>query len=63
MKLPLPVERHNINLPVTDSAGSSTPLLPRRLHDHFRPAESVLEHIWIDLFHTHLAHTMTKLNL
>ena len=31
--------------------------------DRFCPAVSVFEDIWVDLFHTHLADTMTKLNL
>ena len=31
--------------------------------DRFCPAVSVFEDIWIDLSHTHLADTMTKLNL
>ena len=63
MTLPLPVELRTINLPVTYTAGSRTSLLPRLLHDRACPAESVLEDIRIDLFHTQLANTMTKLNL
>ena len=63
MRLPLPVELCPINLPATYSAGPRISLLPKLHHDRVAPAESVLEYIRIDLFHTHLAHAMTKLNL
>jgi hypothetical protein len=63
MTLPLPVELRTNNLPLTYSAGSRTSLLPRLLDDRVCPTESVLEYIRIDLLHTQLAHTMTKLNL
>jgi hypothetical protein len=63
VKLPLPVMPRTINLPATYSAGSRSSLLPRLLRDRVSPAESVLEYIRIDLFHTHLAHAVTKLNL
>lgn len=63
MTLQLPVELRTFNLAVTYSAGSRTSLLLRLLHDRVCPTESVLEDVRVDLFHAHLAHTMTKLYL
>ena len=63
MKLLFPVEPRTINLPATYPAGSEALFFPGSFTIVSPPAESVLEYIRIDLFHTHLAHAVTKLNL